>query len=137
MGTKCPHCGEAIEITKFVDVTTSQPVDDQGDLGSGIVKSFDEALEAKVAEVDERTQALTGIHRLNDIANGNMSKNDEGLSAGWGGAMHSALKHRDKNPGAVSAEDIAGVDPERLDKDKAALVVQSLFMGSLSKSEKE
>jgi hypothetical protein len=137
MEPTCPHCGKSIMLIKSKDLTATKTVSAEGkDLSQGIVKATTDAVTEKVLKtVDEKMNALGFLEKLNKVASGDLSSGgDTSLSSGWGGAMVQSLKKREElvQTGYDPKEFVKG-DPEKMDKAKAASMLQKLIHGSLSK----
>lgn len=140
MGLSCPHCGGLIEITKMEDVTSSKPVaQEKGDLALGVLKATGDSVAEKVRELDDKVAAMTGLAKLNNMANGAMGDVRDGLASGWGGAMLGAVKNREEELSRTgyTTDEFAKQDPSLVNKESAARMLQSMIHGSLSKGSNE
>ena len=135
MSIECPHCGKHLifkDVT-FQAIEAVKPVGKSGvDLQKGIVEAAEDAVSAKVRELDERVQAITDLQTMSDnLVKGPTDRST--LANGWGGAMVDAVHKRrmsqDYSPqgGGLTAEN------GEVNKDAAANLVQNLMHSALNK----
>jgi len=146
MEFSCPHCGKVIEVTKRLDVTKSKPVGrPKASLSEGVVVAVTESVDAVVSKVDPKVSAMTSLEVLSQIACGNLSKSQgDSLGSGWGGAMFGALRKRseliqqgEEIGKALSPEEFAKANPESVNKEAVAGLLQKMIHGALNKGEKK
>ena len=80
---------------------------------------------------------MTGLAQLNQMAHGTIGKDTDTLAHGWGGAMLNVVKNREEELSRTGykPEDFANKDPEMVDKEAAANMLQNMIHGSLNKEE--